>query len=571
MVETLKKRLGDILIEEGLLAQEQLSQALYEQRRTGKPLAVILIASGLVREEDLVITLSEQLGIPHLRVESYDIPSEVLAEVPEGIARRYHLIPVAKTGNSLTIAMSDPLNIVAVDDVRMLTGYEIETVVSLDSEVKKAIERYYSGKDVEMDDYEDILRDAEADLVTVSEDKDEIDISHLKEEVEQAPVIRLVNLTLVNAIKQGASDIHIEPFEKVVRVRYRIDGILRNAQPPPKSLQAAVVSRIKILSELDIAERRMPQDGRFRIKFAGREIDFRVSTLPTYFGEKVVLRILDKGSLNLDLDKLEFEGQPLEDFRDCLSRPNGIILVTGPTGSGKTTTLYSALHMLNTSDVNIVTVEDPVEYELHGINQVQAKPEVGLTFATGLRSILRQDPDIVMVGEIRDEETADIAIKAALTGHLVLSTLHTNDAPGAITRLVDMGMEPFLISSSLLVAAAQRLVRRVCPDCRHSYRVPTQVLQRAQFKVKQGKEIILSKGEGCKRCGDTGYRGRLALLEALRITEDVQDLIMASAPAGEIKRKGIEMGMLTLRQVALRKVEAGLTTLEEALRVTAPD
>ena len=571
MVETLKKRLGDILIEEGLLAQEQLSQALYEQRRTGKPLAVILIASGLVSEEDIVITLSEQLGIPHLRVESYDIPSEVLAEVPEGIARRYHLIPVAKTGNSLTIAMSDPLNIVAVDDVRMLTGYEIETVVSLDSEVKKAIERYYSGKDVEMDDYEDILRDAEADLVTVSEDKDEIDISHLKEEVEQAPVIRLVNLTLVNAIKQGASDIHIEPFEKVVRVRYRIDGILRNAQPPPKSLQAAVVSRIKILSELDIAERRMPQDGRFRIKFAGREIDFRVSTLPTYFGEKVVLRILDKGSLSLDLDKLEFEDQPLEDFRDCLSRPNGIILVTGPTGSGKTTTLYSALHMLNTSDVNIVTVEDPVEYELHGINQVQAKPEVGLTFATGLRSILRQDPDIVMVGEIRDEETADIAIKAALTGHLVLSTLHTNDAPGAITRLVDMGMEPFLISSSLLVAAAQRLVRRVCPDCRHSYRVPTQVLQRAQFKVKQGKEIILSKGEGCKRCGDTGYRGRLALLEALRITEDIQDLIMASAPAGEIKRKGIEMGMLTLRQVALRKVEAGLTTLEEALRVTAPD
>jgi len=571
MVDTLKKRLGDILIEERLLMPEQLSQALYEQRRTGKPLAVILIDAGLVSEEDIVITLSEQLGIPHLRIESYEIPPDVLAEVSEGIARRYHLIPVAKTGKSLTIAMSDPLNIVAIDDVRMLTGFEIETVVCLDSEVKRAIERYYAGKEVELEDYDDILRDAEADVLMLLEEKDDIDISHLKEEVEQAPVIRLVNLTLVNAIKQGASDIHIEPFEKVVRVRYRVDGILREAQPPPKSLQAAVVSRIKILAEMDIAERRVPQDGRFRIKFEGREIDFRASTLPTYFGEKVVLRILDKGSLTLDLDKLEFEEQPLADFRDCLSRPNGIILVTGPTGSGKTTTLYSALHMLNTLDVNIVTVEDPVEYELHGINQVQAKPEVGLTFASGLRSILRQDPDIVMVGEIRDEETADIAVKAALTGHLVLSTLHTNDAPGAVTRLVDMGMEPFLISSSMLLAAAQRLVRKVCPDCKESYRVPEQVLQRAQFRLEPGEEIILTKNSGCKRCGDTGYRGRLALLEAMKISEDVQDLIMASASAGEIKRKAIENGMLTLRQVGLRKAKAGLTSLEETLRVTAPD
>ena len=571
MVEALKKRLGDILIEERLITSEQLSQALYEQRRTGKPLAVILIHSGIVSEEDIVITLSEQLGIPHLRVQSYDIPPEVLAEVPEGIARRYHLIPVAKTGNSLTIAMSDPLNIVAVDDVRMLTGHEIETVVSLDSEVKKAIDRYYSGKEAEMDDYEDILRDAEADVVTLLDDKEDIDISHLKEEVEQAPVIRLVNLTLVSAIKQGASDIHIEPFEKEVRVRNRVDGILREAHQPPKALQAAVVSRIKILSELDIAERRVPQDGRFRIKFEGREIDFRVSTLPTYFGEKVVLRILDKGTLTLELDKLEFEEQPLDDFRSSLSRPNGIILVTGPTGSGKTTTLYSALHMLNVMDVNIVTVEDPVEYELHGINQVQAKPEVGLTFASGLRSILRQDPDIVMVGEIRDEETADIAIKAALTGHLVLSTLHTNDAPGAITRLVDMGMEPFLISSSMLLAAAQRLVRRVCSECKESYRVPMQVLERAQFHVEPGEEVVLSKGKGCKRCGDTGYRGRLALLEAMRIEENVQDMIMASASANEIKRTAIENGMLTLRQVGLKKAKTGLTTLEEVLRVTAPD
>ncbi|MBI5116603.1 type IV-A pilus assembly ATPase PilB [Candidatus Poribacteria bacterium] len=571
MVETLKKRLGDILIEEHLLAHEQLQQALSEQRRTGQPLVAILINSGLVSEEDIVITLSEQLGIPHLRVESYDIPTEVLAEIPEGIARRYHLIPVAKTGKSLTIAMSDPLNIVAIDDVRMLTGYEVETVVSLDSEIKKTIDRYYGGKEGEGDDFADILRDAQTDTVTVVEGKEEIDISSLKKEVEQAPVIRLVNLILLNAIKQGASDIHIEPFEKDVRLRYRIDGMLREVQPPPKSLQAAVVSRIKVVSELDIAERRVPQDGRFRIKFERREIDFRVSTLPTYYGEKVVLRILDKGSLQLDLDKLNFEQQPLDDFRDSLARPNGIILVTGPTGSGKTTTLYSALHMLNNPDINIVTVEDPVEYELYGVNQVQVKPEVGLTFSSGLRSILRQDPDVVMVGEIRDEETADIAIKAALTGHLVLSTLHTNDAPGAITRLIDMGMEPFLIASSMLMAAAQRLVRRICPDCKESYSVPDPVLKRAQFNSVPGEKVSLWKGRGCGRCGETGYRGRLALLEVLRVKENVQDLIMASAPSGEIKRVAVENGMVTLRQVGLRKVTAGLTTLEEALRVTAPD
>jgi type IV pilus assembly protein PilB len=571
MVETLKKRLGDILIEEHLLAHEQLQQALSEQRRTGQPLVAILINSGLVSEEDIVITLSEQLGIPHLRVESYDIPPEVLAEIPEGITRRYHLIPVAKTGKSLTIAMSDPLNIVAIDDVRMLTGYEVETVVSLDSEIKKTIDRCYGGKEGEGDDFADILRDAQADSVTVIEGKEEIDISHLKKEIEQAPVIRLVNLILLNAIKQGASDIHIEPFEKDVRLRYRVDGMLREVQSPPKSLQAAVVSRIKVVSELDIAERRVPQDGRFRIKFERREIDFRVSTLPTYYGEKVVLRILDKGSLQLDLDKLGFEQQPLDDFRDSLGRPNGIILVTGPTGSGKTTTLYSALHMLNNPDINIVTVEDPVEYELYGVNQVQVKPEIGLTFSSGLRSILRQDPDVVMVGEIRDEETADIAIKAALTGHLVLSTLHTNDAPGAITRLMDMGMEPFLIASSMLMAAAQRLVRRICPDCKESYNVPEQVLKRAQFNTAPGEKISLWKGKGCGRCGEIGYRGRLALLEVLRVRENVQDLIMASAPSGEIKRVAVDNGMVSLRQVGLRKATAGLTTLEEALRVTAPD
>ncbi len=572
MVDMLKKRLGDILLEERLLMPEQLSQALHEQRRTGRPLAVILIDSGLVSEEDIVITLSEQLGIPHLRVEVYDIPAEIIAEVPESIARRYHLIPVAKTGNSLTIAMADPLNIVAIDDVRMLTGYEIETVVSLDSEIKKAIDKYYGGADAEeMEDYEDILRDAQAETVTLLEDEQDVDIGSLKEKVEQAPVIRLVNLTLVNAIKEGASDIHIEPFEKEVRVRLRVDGMLREVQSPPKSLQAAVASRVKILSELDIAERRVPQDGRFRIRYEGREIDFRVSTLPTYFGEKVVLRILDKGSLALDLENLRFEKQPIEDLRDALSRPNGIILVTGPTGSGKTTTLYSALHGLNKPDVNIVTVEDPVEYELHGINQVQTKAEIGLTFASGLRSILRQDPDIVMVGEIRDEETADIAVKAALTGHLVLSTLHTNDAPGAITRLIDMGMEPFLISSSLLLAAAQRLVRKICTECKRPYRVPEQVLQRAQFKLEPGEAVTIFKGEGCSRCGETGYKGRVALLEALKVTENIQDLIMASTSSGEIKRAAVENGMLTLRQVGLMKVRAGETSLEEALRVTAPD
>ena len=591
MVQATKKRLGDILVDEGLLTDEQFKGAVGEMRRSRQPLVAVLIQMELVSEEDIVIALSDQLGIPHLRVGSYELSPDVLAEIPEAMAKQHHLIPVSKAGNTLTVAMSDPLNIVAIDDLRMVTSYDIETVISLDSEIMEVIERTYGGAkkgapkkerkakgelSAEADDFTDIIAMAEQqamgdDVEVVEEGDDDGNMGEDKAEAELAPVIRLVNALLINAIRMGASDIHLEPFEKEFRVRYRIDGVLREQQSPPKSLQNALTSRIKVISELDIAERRRPQDGRFRIRFDGREIDFRVSTLPTYYGEKTVLRILDKGSLALDLAKLGFEKQPYEAIMEGLSRPNGIILVTGPTGSGKTTTLYSALHKLNDPEVNLVTVEDPVEYELAGVNQVQVRPAAGLTFAAGLRSILRQDPDIVMVGEIRDEETADIAIKAALTGHLVLSTLHTNDAPGAITRLLDMGMEPFLVSSSLLVAAAQRLARRVCISCKRPAEIPKDVLERAQFTPDAGTEFRPMMGKGCPKCSDTGYKGRIALLEAMLMTEATQDLVMRAASAGDIKRQAVADGMLTLRQAGLARMGRGETTLEEVLRVTAPD
>ncbi len=590
-----KKRLGDILLEEKLVSETQLQEAIAEMRRSRQPLVAVLITLGLVGEEDIVIALSDQLGIPHLRVESYEITKDVLAEVPEAMSRQHHLLPVSKAGNTLTVAMSDPLNIVAIDDLRMVTSFDIETVISLDSEIVAAVEKYYSPGGIAAggrakkktktkekvnigaaaDDFSDIIAQAERaaleDVEVVTEEEEDTDFHQQTADAEQAPVVRLVNALLINAISAGASDIHLEPFEKEFRVRYRIDGVLRAQPGPPKSLQNPITSRIKVISELDIAERRVPQDGRFRIRFEDREIDFRVSTLPTYYGEKTVLRILDKGSLSLDLKKLGFEAQPQACLDECLTRPNGVILVTGPTGSGKTTTLYSCVYMLNQPDVNIVTVEDPVEYELFGINQVQVRPEAGLTFAAGLRSILRQDPDNIMVGEIRDEETADIAIKAALTGHLVLSTLHTNDASGAITRLIDMGMEPFLVASSLLMTAAQRLVRRVCDKCRKSMEIPANVLERAQFKPDPKQKLRLMKGRGCQNCNDTGYKGRAAVLEALQLDEEVQEMIMKQATAAEIKRVAMKQGMLTLRQAALARMARGETTLEEVLRVTAPD
>ncbi|GMV98979.1 MAG: pilus biosynthesis protein TapB [Candidatus Hydrogenedentota bacterium] len=567
-----KRRLGDVLLEQNLITREQLDECLNVQRQTGQSLAHVLLTKKYLSEEDLVITLSEQLGIPHIRVANYNIHEEVLKEVPETLARQYLMLPVSVTGDVLTLAMADPLNIMALDDLRMLTSYEIEPVVAVESELMEAINKHYGGnKSAEL--YNELVTDDRQDSLEVLEEKDTIeDIASNEAEAQDAPIVRLANLILVNALEARASDIHIEPFEKVLRVRYRIDGMLEETKSPPKSMQAALISRLKIMSNLDIAEHRLPQDGRFRIKYRAKEVDFRVSILPCYYGEKVVMRVLDKSSLTLDLDGLGFEQQPMDAFRDALQRPYGMILVTGPTGSGKTTTLYSALHKLNDPDTNVVTVEDPVEYELFGINQVQCKPEIGLTFAASLRSILRQDPDIVMVGEIRDEETADIAIKAALTGHLVLSTLHTNDAASVFTRLVDMGMEPFLVQSSVVLASAQRLMRRICPECKEQIRVPDEVLERIQFKPEAGSPTpTWVRGRGCSKCKNTGYRGRLAVLEAMPDYLELQEYIMKRAPSSEIKRIAMECGMRSLRQNALTKAANGHTTIEEVLRISAAD
>lgn len=571
--KTAKRRLGDVLLEQELVTQEHLQECIQIQRTTGQSLASILVSKKYLSEEDLVITLSEQLGIPHIRVLNYNIPQEVLNEVPESLARQYQMLPVSVTGDVLTLAMADPLNIMALDDLRMLTSYEIEPVVAVQSELIEAINRHYGGKNSDAL-YDELLNDsAKPDGVQVVEKKEEIeDIAHAQAEAQDAPIIRLVNLILVNALESRSSDIHIEPYEKTLRVRYRIDGMLEEQKSPPKHVQSALISRLKIMAGLDIAEHRLPQDGRFRIKFRGHEVDFRVSILPCYHGEKVVMRVLDKSSLSLDLDGLGFAEQPMQAFRDALALPFGMILLTGPTGSGKTTTLYSALHKLNGPDTNIITVEDPVEYELFGVNQVQVRSEIGLSFAAGLRSILRQDPDVIMVGEIRDEETADIAIKAALTGHLVLSTLHTNDAASVFTRLIDMGMEPFLVQSSVGLAAAQRLLRRVCPECKEPIKVPEEVLDRIQFRHKPGAHApMFVRGRGCSKCKDTGYRGRLAVIEAMPNYPDLQELIMTRAPAAEIKRVAIQCGMSTLRQNALQKAAEGVTTIEEVLRVSAAD
>jgi len=572
MASIIHRRLSDILVEQGLLDSAQLAKAVAEQKKTGQPLSRVLVEMKLVTEEDIVVALSEQLSIPHIRVENYTIPPEVIEEVPETLARQYVLIPISKTGDSLTVAMSDPLNIMALDDLKMLTGRNIEVMVSPASEIDVAIDKYYGrGTDhAEQAIYETLEGTSDSEELEVVAEE-EIELGKLKEEAQEAPIIQLANLILVNAIEAGASDIHIEPFEKELRIRYRVDGTLSDVKSPPKSIHAALVSRFKIMSDLDIAEHRLPQDGRFRIRYKGREIDFRVSSLPTYHGEKVVIRILDKGQLTLDIEKLGFEEQPLTAFLEAIKQPYGLLLLSGPTGSGKTTTLYATLHKLNAPDVNIVTVEDPVEYELFGINQVQAHPEIGLTFAAGLRSILRQDPDIVMVGEMRDEETADIAIKAALTGHLVLSTIHANDAPSVVTRLLDMGMEPFLVASSLIAAAAQRLMRRICVHCKEPFEPPPEALEEIQYKMEDGEPPTFYKGRGCKKCNSTGYRGRLAVIEVMSNAKELEELVVTRAPAAEIKRVAMQLGMKTLRQNALAKAASGLTTIDEVLRVTSAD
>ncbi|HPC16062.1 MAG TPA: ATPase, T2SS/T4P/T4SS family [Candidatus Hydrogenedentes bacterium] len=572
--KVIKRRLPDLLLEQGLVTEEQLKECIALQRATGQNLAHILVERKYLSEEDLVITLSEQLGIPHMRVANYNIPKNVLAEVPETLARQHTMLPISITGDVLTLAMSNPLNIMALDDLRMLTSYEIEPVVAIESELLAAIEKNYGGGKAH-DLYDELLaaNKEEKELEVVEENDQVEDVSALEAGAEDEPVKRLVRLILFNGLELGASDIHIEPFEKIVRVRYRVDGTLEEAKGPPKNLQSNLVARLKILSGNRIDETRKPQDGRIHIRYNNRDIDFRVAYLPSKYGEKVVLRVLDKSNLTLDLEGMGFEKQPMEAFNHALKLPHGMILMTGPTGSGKTTTLYSALNKLNVVSRNIVTVEDPIEYELFGITQVQTHAAIGLTFAEALRQILRQDPDIVMLGEIRDHETADVAVKAALTGHLVLSTLHTNDAAGVFPRLTDMGVEPFLVQSSVALAAAQRLLKRVCSYCKEPiHHVPKDVLERIQYKPndEDGPPQFV-RGRGCAKCKNTGYKGRVAVIEAMPNYPEIQDLVMNRASGTQIKLMAMKCGMRTLRMNALSKAAKGITTIEQVLEHTTAD
>jgi len=565
---SLKDRLLQILIDGDLVTEEQLEHAVAIQKERGGRLSEILAQEGYITESELMVTLSEHLGIPPINLAKIKIPEHVVSLISKQLARFYQAVPVSRVGNTLTVAMADPLNVFALDDLKLMTGMDVQPVISNPRDVTEKLQDIYAPKP----GLDALLSDQAADEQIEVTQEEEIDVDSLLEATGDTSIIKVVNVLLVQAIQEGASDIHIEPFDKETRVRYRIDGVLYERTAPPKHMHAALVSRIKIMATLDIAERRHPQDGRFRIKLLGREVDFRVSVLPVAFGEKVVLRILDKSALALDISHLGFNDEALSRFREAIARPYGMVLVTGPTGSGKTTTLYSALSEINQPDVCLVTVEDPIEYQLHGINQVQVNSEIGFTFAAGLRSILRQDPDVVMVGEIRDHETADIAVKAALTGHLVFSTLHTNDAAGAVTRLADMGVEPFLISSSVLLVQAQRLVRRVCKNCRHEIEIEPDVLRRAQVRWPQGEAPPkFFAGKGCSKCSGSGYAGRCSVMEVLRVNETIRSLVIKRETAAQIKQAAIADGMCTMRMDAIDKAKQGITSFEEVLRVTAPD
>jgi len=567
-MSVIKEKLGKILVDKGMIEQSQLDTAEELQKTRGEKLSKILVSEGFIEERKLMGALGEHLGIPPIDLSKLKLDAEVIELVPQNVCEFYCMIPVAKIGNALSVAMSDPLNVFAIDDIKLMTGMEIVPTIATETDILDVLGNYYANKS----GLTEVLDDVD-DMELAEEKKEEMDLDLLGGEGDEAPVIKIVNIILKEAIESKASDIHIEPTEKTVSVRYRIDGVLYQKVSPPKALQNAIISRLKIMAKLDIAERRLPQDGRFRIKLKGKNIDFRFSTLPCVNGEKIVMRILDKSSLNLDLTKLGFSERSLNIFHESLKRSFGMILVTGPTGSGKTTTLYSALSKLNKPSENIVTTEDPVEYQLSGINQVQCHADIGLTFAAALRSILRQDPDIVMVGEIRDFETADIAVKAALTGHLVLSTLHTNDAPGAIARLDDMGIEPFLISSSVICIQAQRLARKICVKCKEPAPLDVKTLMRAQMPQKyyDDPNFMTYDGKGCRACSTTGYSGRTCVVEVFPISDQIRHLIVQRKSADIIKKLAIEEGMLTLRMAALRHVIMGIIPLSEALRVTSPD
>ena len=559
-------RLGDMLVKSKLITEEQLKKALAQQSTAGGRLGSNLVQLGYLTEEDITSFLSKQYGVPSINLAHFEVDPSVIKLVPAEIAQKHMVIPINRKGNVLTVAMADPSNIFAVDDIKFLSGFKVEPVVAAETSIKNAINKHYDSAGV----VQDIMKNFDdRDVSAVADIEEGVDVGDLQKATEDAPVVKLVNLILTDAIKKGASDIHIEPYEKSFRVRYRIDGVLYDVMQPPMKMKAAITSRVKIMSQLDIAERRLPQDGRIKIRMGHKEIDFRVSTLPTLFGEKVVLRLLDKSNLQLDLSSLGFEPKALADVEKSILAPFGMILVTGPTGSGKTTTLYSALHRLNSNETNIMTAEDPVEYNLPGVNQVQTKPEIGLNFAAALRSFLRQDPDIIMVGEIRDYETAEISIKAALTGHLVLSTLHTNDAPSTVSRLINMGVEPFLVAASTNMILAQRLARKVCAACKEEINVPPQALVDVGLSPQDAKGVTCYQGKGCMECNDTGYKGRLALYEVMVITDDIKDAVLQGASATELKELARKGGMKTLREAGLQKIREGLTTIPEVMRVTS--
>ncbi len=561
-------RLGELLVRNKLIDEKQLAKAIEEQKIHGGRLGGSLVKLGYLREEDLAAFLSRQYGVPSINLSEFEIDESVIKLVSAEVVQKYQLIPVNRAGSTLIVAMSDPSNIFAIDDIKFMTGYNVEVVVAAETSVKTAIDRYYD----QSASFDDVMGDLEDINLEVIDEDDQIDANELAKASEDAPVVKLVNLILTDAIKKQASDIHVEPYEKSFRVRYRIDGVLHEVMKPPLKLKNALTSRIKIMSEMDISERRLPQDGRIKIKLpGGKDMDYRVNCLPTLFGEKICLRLLDKSNLQLDMTKLGYEETSLKWFKEQIHKPFGMVLVTGPTGSGKTVSLYSALSELNKPTENISTAEDPVEFNFAGINQVQMHEEIGLNFASALRAFLRQDPDIIMIGEIRDFETAEIGVKAALTGHLVLSTLHTNDCPSTVNRLLNMGIEPFLVASAVNLITGQRLGRRLCQECMVLEDIPKDVLRQAGVPEDQVDDFACYKGEGCPKCNDTGYKGRVGFYQVMPMFEELRELILAGANTAELKRESMRLGVKTMRQAALTKIAEKITSFEETLRCTIAD